>query len=170
MKRRCYFDQTNADLEIASTLSEFLSTASPTIVCVGTDRCSGDSLGPRVGLWLKEDNDIDAKVHGTIHHPVHAENIYETLDVIPSTSEIIAIDAGVGQKSSIGAINVTNSGLNPGSGVDKDLPHIDGVGITGIVNVSGPHAWKVLHCTRLSIVEKIAGVIKAGIKYYLLES
>lgn len=170
MKRRCYFDQANADLDIAATLSEYLSTTSPTIVCIGSDRCSGDSLGPRVGLWLKEDDDIDAKVHGTIHHPVHAENIYKTLDVIPPTAEIIAIDAGVGQKASIGAIDITTSGLSPGSGVDKDLPHIDGVGISGIVNVSGPLTWKVLHCTRLSIVEKIADVIKAGIKYFLLES
>jgi hypothetical protein len=43
-------------------------------ICIGTDRSSGDSLGPFVGTYL---NEMGYKnVYGTLDEPVHAMNLH----------------------------------------------------------------------------------------------
>lgn len=49
-------------------------------VCVGTDRSTGDCLGPLVGDMLQAKG--IPNVYGTIDQPVHAMNIAEVLDVV----------------------------------------------------------------------------------------
>lgn len=44
------------------------------IVCIGTPRIIGDSLGPLVGTYI-EQQDKNIKVYGTIENPVHALNL-----------------------------------------------------------------------------------------------
>ena len=50
------------------------------VVCVGTDRSTGDALGPLVGSALKSRQaegliPPTVTIHGTIHEPVHALNL-----------------------------------------------------------------------------------------------
>jgi hypothetical protein len=51
------------------------------ILCIGTDRATGDCLGPLVGNHLKT-NLPNICVFGTLEHPVHALNLEETLETI----------------------------------------------------------------------------------------
>ncbi|GAB6099649.1 spore protease YyaC [Halanaerocella petrolearia] len=132
------------------------------IVCIGTDRSTGDSLGPLVGSKLNNFRLNKIDVLGTLESPVHATNLKEKLNLIQQTYNnpfIIAIDAGLGKSSSVGAISVKDGPLQPGSGVDKELPEIGDLHITGLVNVAGYMEYFVLQSTRLNIVLKMSKII-----------
>jgi putative sporulation protein YyaC len=142
------------------------------ILCIGTDRSTGDSLGPLVGTLLKEKNIIGPKVFGTLDEPVHANNLNKTLQDIKNnvkTPFIIAIDACLGKLDHVGYINFGPGPLKPGAGVNKSLPEVGDVYLTGIVNVGGFMEFFVLQNTRLSIVMKMANVISQGI-YHIFKN
>jgi putative sporulation protein YyaC len=137
------------------------------IVCIGTDRSTGDSLGPLVGtrlaLFLKE-ADPESRIHifGTLEKPVHAINLKDTLEKIRSEYKnpfVIAVDACLGQLSSVGLVTLAEGALKPGAGVNKDLPAIGDIHLTGIVNVGGFMEYFVLQNTRLSVVMRMADCI-----------
>ena len=44
-------------------------------MCIGTDRSTGDSLGPLIGYKLREKGMKNARVLGTLEEPVHAMNL-----------------------------------------------------------------------------------------------
>ncbi|EST51877.1 sporulation protein [Brevibacillus panacihumi W25] len=136
------------------------------IVCIGTDRSTGDALGPLVGTKLHELPSLRLQVYGTLEEPVHAMNLNEKMEQIQNThptSTIIAIDACLGQFSNVGNINVANGPLKPGAGVKKELPSVGTFHITGIVNVGGFMEYFVLQNTRLAVVMKMAEIIASGL-------
>lgn len=138
------------------------------IVCIGTDRSTGDSLGPLVGYKLSPLFKKNSKVHllGTLDNPVHAKNLKENINFIKNTFNnpfVIAIDACLGNIDRIGYVKVGKGPLKPGAGVNKNLPEIGNIHITGIVNISGFMEYIVLQNTRLSIVMKMADVISKSI-------
>ncbi|WP_139492493.1 spore protease YyaC [Brevibacillus dissolubilis] len=136
------------------------------VLCIGTDRSTGDALGPLVGTKLKSLYPKSLSVYGTLEDPVHAVNLVEKLDMINRTHEnplMIAIDACLGQFSNVGYINVADGPLKPGAGVKKELPAVGTFHITGIVNVGGFMEYFVLQNTRLHVVMSMAEVISGGI-------
>lgn len=138
------------------------------IVCIGTDRSTGDCLGPLIGTKMAETNHTGLEVFGTLDEPVHAGNLVEYLNKIRSNWHspfIIAIDACLGRIDSVGVVNIGTGALRPGAGVNKDLPPVGNLHITGIVNVGGFMEYFVLQNTRLSTVMKMANLISSGITY-----
>ncbi|WP_281883285.1 spore protease YyaC [Paenibacillus sp. YYML68] len=140
------------------------------IVCVGTDRSTGDCLGPLVGMQLKRLQLDGAHLYGTLDQPVHAMNLNETLTTIHQHFNqpfIIAVDACLGQLTSVGCIQLGNGPVKPGAGVNKELPPVGDMHMTGIVNVGGFMEYFVLQNTRLSLVmamsETIAKAIHAAL-------
>lgn len=132
------------------------------VVCVGTDRSTGDSLGPLVGSNLKKINTPQLQIYGTLAEPVHALNLNDTLALIAKQHKdpfIVAIDACLGQLSSVGYIQIGDGPVKPGAGVKKDLPPVGNIHITGIVNVGGFMEYFVLQNTRLSLVINMAEII-----------
>lgn len=144
------------------------------LVCVGTDRSTGDSLGPLVGTALNKLVETDGVfLFGTLDHPVHAVNLRDTIHAIEHKHPnpfIVAIDACLGQLSSVGIIQIGDGPVKPGAGVNKDLPSIGNMHVTGIVNVGGFMEYFVLQNTRLSIVMKMAEVIANAIYLALINS
>ncbi|WP_206880963.1 spore protease YyaC [Alicyclobacillus mali (ex Roth et al. 2021)] len=134
------------------------------IVCVGTDRSTGDAFGPIVGSRLADHVKL-AGVHvlGTLDEPVHAVNLQATLqridDWYPVKPFVIAIDACLGKFDHVGQIAVEMGPLRPGSGVKKVLPEFGDLCITGVVNVSGFMEYFVLQNTRLAIVMRMADIV-----------
>lgn len=128
-------------------------------VCIGTDRSTGDALGPLTGSKLERLNPKGLTVFGTLDHPVHAVNLSDTLKLIqleyPDTT-VIGIDACLGQLSSVGNVHLGLGPLKPGTGVNKKLPEVGHIHLTGIVNVGGFMEYFVLQNTRLSTVMKMA--------------
>ena len=144
------------------------------ILCIGTDRSTGDALGPLVGYKLMPHMFKYDKVHlmGTLDEPVHAKNLDEYIDVIETfhaNAFVLAIDASLGHNSCIGQIIIKEGPLKPGLGVNKKLPEIGDLSITGVVNVGGLMEYMVLQNTRLSLVMNMADIIAKGIDLSLLK-
>lgn len=136
------------------------------LLCIGTDRSSGDSYGPLLGTLLTEQGIENIKVVGTLHNPVHAKNLSEAMKSIDvDNSLIIAVDASLG--SEVGRITVTNGHMVPGKGVDKDLGKVGDISITGNVNYSvlaQDMNFKVLFSTRLATVWDLAQVTVSAVQ------
>ena len=172
---RTHWSDPMAASQLAVTLASLPIRPFVDIVCVGTDRSTGDSLGPFVGSALVKQLDRgllppNVSIYGTIHQPVHALNLAETLDEIKSQnrkSSILAIDACLGRVKSIGFISVKRGPLQPGTGVNKQLPSVGDFHIIGVVNASGFLEHAVLQNTRLSLVLSMAEVITEALVLYL---
>ena len=156
---------------LAGRLESQLGTLPPerriVIVCVGTDRSTGDSLGPLVGSSLSRAANPTFDLYGTLEEPVHAMNLSDTLLRILRTAKnpfVIAVDACLGQVSSVGCIQVGSGPVRPGAGVNKELPPVGDMHMTGIVNVGGFMEYFVLQNTRLNLVVKMADIISESIQ------
>lgn len=135
-------------------------------LCIGSDRSTGDSLGPLIGYKLARNNCTHLNVYGTLESPVHAINLDKTLDIINHAhpdSLIIALDACVGKENHIGYITLSNRPLSPGLGVQKKLPQVGDICITGIVNFQNIMNNMILQTTRLDTVMKLADSISEAI-------
>ncbi|MEN6348469.1 MAG: spore protease YyaC [Syntrophomonas sp.] len=130
-------------------------------LCIGTDRATGDCLGPLVGTRLKSLL-ASANVFGTLEQPVHATNLDEYLEEISNNYDnplLVAIDACLGNSNRIGFINVEKGSLKPGTALKKNLPEVGDFHVSGVVNVGGFLEHMVLQNTRLHTVYKMAEVI-----------
>ncbi len=138
------------------------------ILCIGTDRSTGDCLGPLVGYKLKLIQYSNVYVYGTLDNPVHAKNLCEVLEQIKAKHDrpfIIAIDACLGKTDRVGRINIGKGPLKPGAGVNKSLPEVGHIHIVGVVNISGFMEYLILQNTRLSLVMRMADTISSGIHF-----
>ena len=136
-------------------------------VCIGSDRITGDSLGPLVGHQLSRYHWKNIYVYGTLNEPVHALNLETTLEQIKErhpSALYIAVDASLGSQKHVGFISVGTGSICPGAGVHKSLPPVGDIFITGILNVSGTFEHFLLQTTRLSSVVQMAEIITAGIE------
>lgn len=143
------------------------------ILCIGTDRSTGDSLGPLVGDKLKFLLRNKIILLGNLENPVHAKNISKALRKIKSSYSnpyIIAIDACLGSVQNVGNIIIESKPIFPGSAMNKNLPPVGDLSITGIVNVSGALEFMVLQNTRLFTVMKIADIISKGLYHSIIKT
>ncbi|MGG1675282.1 spore protease YyaC [Neobacillus sp. NRS-1170] len=160
--------------KIATKLKEVLNKTSNDIIilCVGSDRSTGDSLGPLVGSMLKENN-LPIFVYGTLEEPVHALNIHKILNKINQTHLepfILGIDACLGDKKQIGSIILKKGPLIPGSALNKVLPAVGDYHLKAVVNSLDSYSpVQSLNSTRLFTVIKLAEIITKIISRTVLE-
>ncbi|MCY6485358.1 spore protease YyaC [Clostridium aestuarii] len=143
------------------------------ILCIGTDRSTGDSLGPLIGEKLNSLLKNELIIYGTLESPVHAKNLCTILREIKNKYNnpyIIAIDASLGKLQNIGHIIIEEKPLSPGAAMNKNLPKVGNLSITGIVNISGSLEFMVLQNTRLYTVMHLANVISRGIYHCILKT
>jgi putative sporulation protein YyaC len=141
----------------------------PVILCIGSDRITGDCLGPITGTRLCTALGGSIKVFGTLENPVHALNLHEiTEDIRQSMSKpyIIAVDACLG--THIGCVTLSEGSLKPGSGVNNPLGSVGQLAITGIVGSCHGNAMGNLSTVRLNSVVTLSEIIsKALINCFL---
>ncbi|NLC77514.1 MAG: spore protease YyaC [Clostridia bacterium] len=175
-KIKCHYEEPYLITRLGRALHHHLTILDPegsrplVLVCIGTDRSTGDSLGPLVGTRLS-DLDPSLKVYGTLARPVHATNLQDTLTEIEEAYQnplVIAVDACLGRSESVGSITLSAGALKPGAGVNKNLPQVGDLHFTGIVNVGGYMEYFVLQNTRLGLVWKMANIIAASIQHGVL--
>lgn len=138
----------------------------PVFLCIGTDRMTGDCLGPLVGHKLQKHFSNQDYIIGTLERPVHALNLNYTLTQIRLKFPdpfIIVIDASLGLPAHIGNITLTSGSILPGEGMEKNLPPVGDISITGIVNSCYGNAGLLLQNTRLHLVNELADFIYAGL-------
>lgn len=147
-------------------LEEMAENRPIVVVCIGTDRSTGDALGPLIGTSLSKYRSPHFSLYGTLENPVHAMNLDDTLMEVNRRFHkpfVIGIDACLGQVASVGSIQVGAGPVRPGAGVNKDLPPVGDIHITGIVNVGGFMEYFVLQNTRLHLVVKMSDIISLSL-------
>jgi putative sporulation protein YyaC len=131
--------------------------------CIGTDRSTGDALGPLVGQRLLKLGFDPVGVVGTLEEPLHALNLASRIRPLldhPARPLIVAVDAALGSTAGVGSINLRRGGLLPGQGVGKDLPAVGELSLTATVNVqAGALDVQILQSTRLFLVQELAEMI-----------
>ena len=138
----------------------------PVFLCIGTDRMTGDCLGPLVGEKLQKSYPNHNCIFGTLEHPVHALNLQYVITKIRlqfANPFIVVIDAALGLPGHIGNITLSSGALLPGEGLHKNLPPIGDLSITGIVNSCHGNANLLLQNTRLHLVNQLADFISSGL-------
>ncbi|MEK4630489.1 MAG: spore protease YyaC [Solibacillus sp.] len=145
--------------------------------CIGTDRSTGDALGPIIGSQLHHTFSFPFRIFGTLETPLHALNIidrYEELKREYQNPFVVAIDACLGEANTIGSILIQEGPLYPGKAVKKQLPPIGNLSIKGIVNVGGFMEASVLQNTRLhvtySMSDKIVRALMLAWQRHLLKA
>ncbi len=131
-------------------------------LCIGTDRSTGDSLGPLIGHKLRMGRMRSAAVIGTLDKPVHAMNLALYARLIRTNYPnyvVVAIDASVGSLEHVGFATLGRGALQPGLGVSKELEAVGDISITGIVGGGGNYDPVMLQSVRLSMVMKMADCI-----------
>jgi putative sporulation protein YyaC len=164
-------DSKRAEEELAAALTSTFRHALNShqrlvFVCIGTDRSTGDSLGPITGTLLKARSLKNIHIYGTLENPVHATNLESMLLTLQSDhpdDTIVAVDACLGKSDHVGVITIGHGPLRPGAGVNKELPPVGNLHITGVVNVGGFMEYFVLQNTRLYLVYRLAEAIVSGI-------
>lgn len=136
-------------------------------LCIGTDRSTGDALGPLTGSHLTELRTFPFPVIGTLETPLHALNLEQQLKKLQANNPdafIVAIDACLGQGSSIGQLLFQNEPIKPGQAVGKELPEVGHVSIKGIVNVAGFMEHSVLQSTRLHLPFEMSRILSRALQ------
>ncbi|MDR5658894.1 spore protease YyaC [Serpentinicella sp. ANB-PHB4] len=178
VKKSVNIDSTKAYFDFSSMLTDYIKNYYTNqyediiFLCIGSDRSTGDSLGPLIGYKLEKhlSQYTHIKILGTLDRPVHAKNLEETIQHIYSSYNnpfVIAIDACLGKMDRVGCVTVNHGPLKPGTGVNKELPSVGDIHITGIVNIGGYMQYMVLQSTRLNLVMKMADTISDAIKFTL---
>ncbi len=135
------------------------------LLCIGTDRATGDCLGPLLGYKLRSIHG-NFQIYGDLDSPVHAKNLMDTLEKIRHDYHdpfIIAVDASLGDATHVGYFTLSTGPLHPGAGVNKALPPVGHLCITGIVDHNDNLRQMQLQTTRLQLVMALADSIFLGI-------
>ncbi|SCI34874.1 MULTISPECIES: spore protease YyaC [unclassified Romboutsia] len=147
--------------QVLSLILKDIINENTIVICIGTDRAIGDALGPLVGTMLKN-SDFKYPVYGTLDNPIHALNIYESIEEIKNLhpkGEFLAIDACLGAKNSIGNIQIRKGPILPGKGVGKKLPQVGSYSIVGIVDKIDESNRFSFNNVRLSFVLELSETI-----------
>jgi len=157
-----HYKNSFAAIKIGDFLAEHMNNAA--IVCIGTDKCIIDSLGPLTGTLLMKEN-IKTDIYGTLEKPVHAMNINEYIKNLKKKKYdcIIAVDACLSNKKNQGIIEVREGSITPGKGIGKFLPEIGDISIIGIVDSSDKEFHDLVQDTRLSLIYEMAEIICGGV-------
>ena len=137
--------------------------AVPVVFCIGSDRVTGDCVGPLVGHLLDESG---IKVFGGLASPVTALNIEESFGLLRRRHPdafVIAVDSALGTDAEIGSVMFMPRGLRPAAAVGKELPSVGDIGIVGVVS-SRRLGADSLGKVRLALPFALASRIAEGIR------
>ena len=145
----------------------------PIIVCVGSDLAIGDCLGPITGSMLKyKTQGLKLFLYGTLASPVTAKEIPYMRTFLKEThkgSQIIAVDAAVGNEGDIGLMKISDTPLFPGAGAQKKLGALGDLSIMGIVAEKSIANYNLFNTTRLNLVYKMAEILSDSLSALLWE-
>jgi putative sporulation protein YyaC len=134
------------------------------IICIGSVKLQGDSLGPIIGSCLSKQFSKRESIHiyGTVDKPVHALNLLKTMNYSSKAHPngyVIAVDGCLGQFYKIGTLQLVEAPLEPGAGIGKQLPSVGHIHLKGVVNHYGSLGQIVLENASLPLIEEMAKVM-----------
>ncbi len=150
--------------KVAAALTEVLPSGKEAVVlAIGSDRVTGDCLGPLVGYLLQSSG---LKVYGSLRSPVTALGVEETYDNIKKRhpkAVVIAVDSAVGEDCEIGEVRAIGRGLRPAAAMGKKLRCVGDASVIGVVSAKRMGA-KGLGQVRLGDVYKMAHIVARAIE------
>ncbi|WP_256761222.1 spore protease YyaC [Cohnella sp. WQ 127256] len=144
-----------------SRIADIHSKEEVTFLCIGTDRSTGDSLGPWVGTLLEEQG--FTRVIGTLREPCDADKLPQIVPVLAERGIIIAVDACLGRSDSVGTYLVRNGPLIPAQSMNKGFTAVGAYSIAGVVNAISLKPYWTLQSTSLYHVMGMAREISQAI-------
>lgn len=139
------------------------------VICIGSDRVSGDMLGPLVGTSLREEYRLPCPVYGCLGESVNGINLEEYLSMIRSRhagSRVIAVDAALGKKEDVGNVRLKKGGIKAGGALERKGDRVGDLGVVGVV--AEERAPQEVYAALLEVpfpfVEALAARIAAMIK------
>ena len=169
LSRRCGMFSINhcdcREINITSQLFEYILPLNhfPVVLCLGSDKITGDSLAPLVGSMLKSLHS-PCFVYGDLKYPVTAKNLLSTLKYIKnihSFQKILIIDASVGKQCDIGKIKFSDHGISPGKATGQNFETMGDLSIVGIVTTKNEIGK--INPTRLFHIFQLAETITKSI-------
>lgn len=100
-------------------------------VCIGTKEILGDSFGPLVGTYLKENSKF--KIYGDIENNICTKRDIKHIYKKIKNKNIIAIDSAVSNTVNIGEIFITNNKCKIGRGINNYKGSIGDITIKAVV-------------------------------------
>ena len=102
------------------------------VICIGTPRVIGDSVGPRVGSLLKAAGLPDRiKIIGCTDEPVHRGNLVSMLMSLRNDALLVCVDAALSNYFPV--IRIRTGPIHPGSAVSDGLPKLGDVSVLCMV-------------------------------------
>lgn len=129
------------------------------IVCVGTDKICGDSLGPMVGNLLRHRYAVPCPVYGVEGRTVNGANLERYrrfLDAHYAGVPVIAVDAALGEVDEVGKIRYRLGGVQAGCALGRKSPAVGQLAVLGVVGVKGEDAISSLLEVPFALVERLA--------------
>jgi putative sporulation protein YyaC len=142
---------------VRTYLAELPPDTTVNVVAIGSDRTTGDALGPFVGEFLRSSRRY--RVIGTLQDPVTALNLPQRIAGLDGFT--IAVDAALG--GPVGDVTVRRGALDPGQALGNTLPPVGDVAVSGLVAVPGTDAFEQLRSAALGEVRALARVIAQGL-------
>ncbi|MCX8074159.1 MAG: spore protease YyaC [Clostridia bacterium] len=129
-----YYICINSTKAIEAKLKRMFSDNNTHIICIGTPKHTLDMVGPYIGSAIS----LKFNVDGTLHLPIHAQNIESYMEAnkhILEEKNVLVIDAFISKnflkmpkEKNIEIkppfIVLKPGGINPGKGIGKNLPSL----------------------------------------------
>ena len=106
------------------------------ILCIGTDKIIGDSVGPIVGSKLKSIENEYIKIYGTVGNNLDFLNTKKVVEEIYAKFEnpfIITIDAALSKERETGEICISDGYIKVGNALDKSICFYSNINIKCVV-------------------------------------
>lgn len=143
------------------------------ILCVGTDKITGDCLGPLVGTKLKEllscYNIFNINIYGTLENNISYSNAKINLNIIEKmhpNAYIIVVDAALSKRENIGKIFIEKNETVLGKGLNKNKIRVGKLSIKAVVGENRKipkYNFYTLKNTSLNTVINLANIVAEGI-------
>lgn len=132
-------------------------------LCIGTNHCIGDSLGPQVGEILsKQIQNRNVQVYGNIRNNLHYENIDNVLNKINNQINmpyVIVVDSALSHEEYIGNIIINKKKMIIGEALEKKEYKIGNISIKGIVGKNNRNVQENINTLKnvpLQRIEKLS--------------
>ena len=143
------------------------------ILCIGTGKIVGDSIGPLIGENIKLLENKYIKIYGDLNNTINFRNAREILTEIYENFDkpyIITIDAALGSKDNIGQIVLNKGYIKIGKALEKNICFYSNINIKCVVGLntnSKENNMQQLRNVEEKEVYDIVSIVSLGIKEVL---
>jgi len=151
---------------IASLIKLLKVDVLPVFVCIGSDRVVSDMVGPLTAEFLVNKFEVSAYVYGRLKNPIVASNLNSAIEYIKSkhkNSQVVIIDASLGDFDEVGKIKLNNFGCVPAGVFNSNNIVYGDVSILPIISTYGINEKLFLSCAKFNKVYEIASNLAACI-------